>query len=388
MKPRWILHVDLDQFLASVELGRHPELVGLPVIVGGSGDPTEARKVVTCASYEAREFGVHAGMPLRSAARRCPDATFLPSDPPAYDAASERVMALLRDLGHPLEVWGWDEAYLGADVDDPAELAEQIRTVIAESTGLSCSVGISDNKQRAKVATGFAKPAGIYTLTEANWMTVMGDRPVDALWGVGPKTTKKLAGLDITTVWQLAHADAELLTATFGPRTGLWLLLLANGGGDDTVSSEPWVPRSRSHVVTFPHDLADRSEMNSAVTELAKRARDEVVAADRIVTGSGDRAHRHVLHADEDLQTRRGHHRRRHHRRGGAADSGPVRVGQACTAARCSAGTADAGRADPGTTGAGLSALVNTTFTRRIATLYGHHATRLNAYSARMSADV
>jgi DNA polymerase-4 len=284
MTPRWILHVDLDQFLASVELGRHPELAGLPVIVGGNGDPTEARKVVTCASYEAREFGVHAGMPLRTAARRCPDATFLPSDPAAYDAASDQVMGLLRDLGHPVEVWGWDEAYLDADSEDPGELAEQIRTVIASATGLSCSVGISDNKQRAKVATGFAKPAGVYTLTESNWMTVMGDRPVEALWGVGPKTAKKLAGLDITTVWQLAHTDAELLTSTFGPRTGLWLLLLANGGGDDTVSSEPWVPRSRSHVVTFPQDLTDRAEMDSAVTELAERAHSEVVAASRIVT--------------------------------------------------------------------------------------------------------
>jgi DNA polymerase-4 len=284
MKPRWILHIDLDQFLASVELERHPELVGLPVIVGGSGDPTEARKVVTCASYEAREFGVHAGMPLRAASRRCPDATFLPSDPEAYDAASEQVMALLRDLGHPVEVWGWDEAYLGADIDEPKALATQIRDVIAAATGLSCSVGISDNKQRAKVATGFAKPAGIYTLTESNWMTVMGDRPVDALWGVGPKTAKKLAGLDITTVWQLAHTDAELLTSMFGPRTGLWLLLLANGGGDDTVSSEPWVPRSRSHVVTFPQDLTKRAEMDSAVTELARQALSEVVAASRIVT--------------------------------------------------------------------------------------------------------
>ncbi|WP_428341754.1 DNA polymerase IV [Mycobacterium sp.] len=288
MKPRWILHVDLDQFLASVELERHPELVGLPVIVGGSGDPTEARKVVTCASYEAREFGVHAGMPLRTAARRCPDATFLPSDPEAYDAASEQVMALLRDLGHPVEVWGWDEAYISAPAeeapDDPEALAEQIRAVIAAATGLSCSVGISDNKQRAKVATGFAKPAGIYTLTDSNWMTVMGDRPVDALWGVGPKTAKKLADLYITTVWQLAHTDAELLTSTFGPRTGLWLLLLANGGGDDTVSSEPWVPRSRSHVVTFPHDLTQRSEMDSAVIELAKKALREVVATSRIVT--------------------------------------------------------------------------------------------------------
>jgi DNA polymerase-4 len=287
MRPLWILHVDLDQFLASVEMRRHPELVGLPVIVGGSGDPAEARKVVTCASYEAREFGVHAGMPLRTAARRCPDATFLPSDPAAYDAASEQVMALLRDLGHPVEVWGWDEAYISVPAEegsaDPAELAEQIRTVIASATGLSCSVGISDNKQRAKVATGFAKPAGVYTLTESNWMAVMGERPVDALWGVGPKTTKKLAGLDITTVWQLAHTDAERLTSTFGPRTGLWLLLLANGGGDDTVSSEPWVPRSRSHVVTFPHDLTDRAEMDSAITGLAKRALDEVVAAERVV---------------------------------------------------------------------------------------------------------
>ena len=213
----WVLHVDLDQFLASVELQRHPELRGLPVIVGGNGDPTEPRKVVTCASYEAREFGVHAGMPLRTAARKCPDATFLPSDPAAYDEASDRVMGLLRDLGHPLEVWGWDEAYLGADVDDPVALAERIRTVVEAETGLSCSVGISDNKQRAKVATGFAKPAGIYRLAEDNWMPVMGDRQVDALWGVGPKTAKRLAGLGITTVADLAATDATLLTSTFGP---------------------------------------------------------------------------------------------------------------------------------------------------------------------------
>lgn len=280
----WILHVDLDQFLASVELRRHPELAGLPVIVGGSGDPAEPRKVVTCASYEARQFGVHAGMPLRTAARQCPDATFLPSDPAAYDAASEQVMGLLRDLGHPVEVWGWDEAFVGADVEDPVALAEQIRAVVSSETGLSCSVGISDNKQRAKVATGFAKPAGIYQLTDANWMSVMGERPVDALWGVGPKTAKKLATLDITTVRQLAQSDAELLTSTFGPRTGLWLLLLANGGGDDVVSAEPWVPRSRSHVVTFPRDLTDRDEMAAAVIELARRTLSEVVAESRIVT--------------------------------------------------------------------------------------------------------
>ena len=280
----WVLHVDLDQFLASVELRRHPELVGLPVIVGGNGDPTEPRKVVTCASYEAREFGVHAGMPLRTAARKCPHATFLPSDAPAYDEASEQVMGLLRDLGHPVEVWGWDEAYIGAAVDDPFALAEKIRAVIEAETGLSCSVGISDNKQRAKVATGFGKPAGIFALTADNWMTVMGDRPVDALWGVGPKTLKKLAGLDITTVADLARTDATVLTKAFGPTTGLWILLLAKGGGDETVSAEPWIPRSRSHVITFAQDLTDIADMDAAVTDLARSTLAEVIDQGRVVT--------------------------------------------------------------------------------------------------------
>lgn len=285
--PHWILHVDLDQFLASVELRRRPELVGQPVIVGGNGDPQEPRKVVTCASYEARAFGIHAGMPLRAAARRCPadsGVVFLPSDPEAYDAASAEVMGLLRDLGYPVEVWGWDEAYLGAHTKDPVTLAERVRSVIEEATGLSCSVGISDNKQRAKVATGFAKPAGIFTLTDTNWMDTMGSRCVDALWGVGPKTTTKLAAMDITTVRELAYADAETLTSVFGPRAGLWLLLLAKGGGDTDVSAEPWIPRSRSHVVTFPADLTDRAEMATAIEQLARQALGEVVEQERIVT--------------------------------------------------------------------------------------------------------
>jgi DNA polymerase IV len=284
MTPHWVLHVDLDQFQAAVEVRRNPELAGLPIIVGGNGDPNEPRKVVTCASYPARKFGVHAGMPLRTAARKCPDATFLPLDTDAYDEASEEVMGLLRDFGHRVEVWGWDEAYVGADVDDPVQLAEQIREVVSAGTGLSCSVGISDNKQRAKVATGFGKPAGIYSLTEDNWMAVMGDREVDALWGVGPKTAKKLAGMGITTVADLASTDAQLLTSTFGPTTGLWILLLAKGGGDTNVSAEPWVPRSRSHVITFPRDLTDPTEIDSAVVELAEQTLAEIDTAGRTVT--------------------------------------------------------------------------------------------------------
>lgn len=287
---RWILHVDLDQFQAAVEIRRNPELAGLPIIVGGNGDPNEPRKVVTCASYPARAHGVRAGMPLRTAARKCPDAMFLPLDTDAYDEASAEVMGLLRDFGHPVEVWGWDEAYVGAELDDsqsPFEFAQRIREVIAAETSLSCSVGISDNKQRAKVATGFGKPSresgsGVYQLTDENWMAVMGDRGVDALWGIGPKTAKKLATMGIDTVADLARTDATTLTEAFGPTTGLWILLLAKGGGDTTVSAEPWVPRSRSHVTTFPRDLTERDEMNSAIIDLAHQTLADVVAQNRV----------------------------------------------------------------------------------------------------------
>jgi len=185
-----------------------------------------------------------------------------------------------RRLAHARDM---DQHIREAGAEAPIALAEQIREVIGQ-TELSCSVGISDNKQRAKVATGFGKPAGIYQLTDENWMAVMGDLEVDALWGVGPKTAKKLAGVGITTVADLAATDATLLTSTFGPTTGLWILLLAKGGGDSNVSAEPWVPRSRSHVITFAKDLTDRAEIDSAVVELAQQTLTEIVTQDRVVT--------------------------------------------------------------------------------------------------------
>ena len=127
----WVLHVDIDEFLAAVEVARRPELQGRPVVVGGAGDPTQ-RGVVATASYAAREFGVHSGMPLRTAARLCPDATFLPSDQPAYEAVSEQVMATLRGFG-VVEVLGWDEAFLGAPTDDPEGLAGDVRRAAANA---------------------------------------------------------------------------------------------------------------------------------------------------------------------------------------------------------------------------------------------------------------
>ena len=276
----WILHVDLDQFIAAVEVLRRPELRGRPVIVGGRGDPTE-RAVVATASYEAREFGVRSGMPLRTAVRRCPDAVLLPSEPEVYEEASEHVMATLREFDAVVEVMGWDEAFLGARTGDPEELAGRIQRAVAERTELSCSIGIGDNKLRAKLATGFAKPAGVYRLTKANWYDVMGDRPTEALWGIGRRTARKLAELGLHTVVQLAAADPDELAARLGPTMGPWYVQLGRGAGSTTVSASPWVARGRSRETTYQRNLTDWADVRREVAVLARRVGDDLAAEGR-----------------------------------------------------------------------------------------------------------
>jgi DNA polymerase-4 len=278
---RWFLHVDLDEFLAAVEVRRHPELRGRPVVVGGNGDPTQPRQVVATASYEARAYGVHSGMPLRAAARRCPDAVFLPSDKPTYDEASDEVMEVLRRFPVVVEVWGWDEAAVGTDTHDPEALAIELQRAVFAETELHCSIGIGDNKLRAKTASAFAKPAGRYRLTAENWLEVMGDRSTQALWGVGPKTARKLAELEISTVRQLAAADVERMRWRFGPTMGPWFVMLGRGVGSTNVTDEPWVRRGLSHQTTFPRDLTDRGEIEAELTTLAERVTTDVVALDR-----------------------------------------------------------------------------------------------------------
>jgi DNA polymerase IV len=280
---RWVLHVDLDQFIAAVEILRRPELAGRPVVVGGDGDPTTARQVVATASYEAREHGVHSGVPMRRALRLCPDAVFLPHDAAAYDQASAQVMAVLRELPVLVEVLGWDEAFLGTDTDDPRALAELVRARVLAGTRLSCAVGIGDNKLRAKTATGFAKPGGIAVLTEAEWLTVMGERSTRSLWGVGPRTAARLEALGIRTVAQLATADHVELAHHLGPTTGPWLVLLGRGRGSSEVDPTPWVPRSASHETTFREDLVEVADMRAAVERLAGQVADDVVRDGRLV---------------------------------------------------------------------------------------------------------
>ena len=277
---RWVLHVDLDQFVVAVEVLRRPELRGLPVVVGGDGDPTK-RGVVSSASYEARAFGVQSGVPLRTAAKRCPDAVFLPVDREAYDDASADVMATLREFDAVVEVLGWDEAFLGLESEDPEGVARRIQQRVREATSLECTVGIGQNKLQAKLATGFGKPAGVYRLTHATWYQVLGDRPTDALWGIGAKTARKLEELGIHTVKELAAADPSVLAARFGPTIGPWLVQVGRGQDPSPVIGDPWIARSRGRETTFQTNLADWAQVRQEIERLALQVADDVAAEQR-----------------------------------------------------------------------------------------------------------
>jgi nucleotidyltransferase/DNA polymerase involved in DNA repair len=276
----WVLHVDLDQFIAAVEVLRRPELRGRAVVVGGDGDPSK-RGVVATASYEARARGVHSGLPLRTAARRCPDAVFLPVDRAVYEAASAQVMTTLRETDAVVEVAGWDEAFLAVDTEDPEAAASEIAERVRAAAQLACSIGIGENKLQAKLATGFAKPAGIFRLTHETWFPVLGDKPVDALWGIGPGTSKRLDALGIRTVAELAATDPFALGARLGPVTGPWLVQTARGLNRSPVSSAPYRARSRSRENTFQEDIADWEVVRAEVARLARLVTDDVAAEGR-----------------------------------------------------------------------------------------------------------
>lgn len=280
----WVLHVDLDQFLVAVERLRRPELIGLPVVVGGRGDTTE-RAVVSTASYEARAFGVRSGMALKLAVRKCPKAVFLPVDFPVYEAASAQVLAVLREFpAAVVEPLGWDESFVGVETDNPEQTARELQAAVLGQSGLHCSIGIGDTVVRAKIATGFGKPQGVFRLTAANWTEVMGDRPVEALWGVGKRTAERLASIGIDTVDQLGATPDDTLITAFGPSTGVHLGRLGRGEGRRTVDDTPWVARAHGHETTFQTDLTDPDEIVAALRTLAEAVVRDLQAEQRACT--------------------------------------------------------------------------------------------------------
>jgi DNA polymerase-4 len=256
----------MDAFYASVELRRRPELKGKPVVVCGSGP----RAVVTTASYEARRAaGIHSAMPAAVARRRLPDAVYLQPDFAAYREASKQVMGILRANAETVEVVGLDEAYLDlSDLFAPKSTMRRIAAQIREETGLTCSVGISENRLLAKITSELGKPAGLVVLSREEALERFAGHPPGLVPGIGPKTVLRLQKIGIRTLADLRAHDPAALTEAFGPRSGAWLAARARFE-DETPIAVSRETKSQSAETTFDVDVADRAEMEAHVTSLS-----------------------------------------------------------------------------------------------------------------------
>jgi DNA polymerase-4 len=261
-----VAHLDADAFYVSIELGRHPELRGRPVVVSGTGP----RAVVTTASYEARRFGVGSAMPASRARRLCPDAVFLPPDFPSYRAASGRIMAILRAHVETIEVVGLDEAYLDlTGLFSPRTAMRRLIAEIDREVGITCSVGIGPNKLVAKVASDAEKPAGFLVLTRAEACARFAASPPGLIPGIGPKTAARLQGMGLRCLADVAAAPEQMLVERFGPNLGRDLGRRARFEHDGAVSQSRKVV-SESRERTFDVDIADAAELEAALRRMSR----------------------------------------------------------------------------------------------------------------------
>jgi DNA polymerase-4 len=254
----------MDAFYVSVELQRRPELVGLPVVVAGSGP----RAVVTTASYEARRFGVFSATPAERARRLCPDAVFIAPDFELYRARSREVMAVLRRHVERVEVVGLDEAYLDlTGLDRHRSAARRLKETVRAETGLTCSVGIGPNKLVAKVASDAEKPDGFLELTAEGARLRFAEASPGLIPGIGPKTVARLDELGIATLGRLGATPDEQLTQWFGGRLGPHLAALARFEDERTIETVR-IAKSESRETTFDHDLHGLPQLEPVLERL------------------------------------------------------------------------------------------------------------------------
>jgi DNA polymerase-4 len=262
----------MDAFYASVEQRDNPSLRGKPLAVGGQ--PTR-RGVVAAASYEARAFGVYSAMPMATAVRLCPSLVIVPPDFTRYKAASTAVFAIFREVTPLVEPLSLDEAYL--DVTENAwgetlgtAVAKRLKERIRADTGLTASAGVAPNKFLAKIASGWKKPDGLTVISPDRVEPFLQQLPVDALWGVGPVTAKKLRAKGIERLVDVRTAELQLLRDTVGSLAD-WLQQLANG-----VDDRPVVPnreaKSSGSENTYPEDLTDLDAIRTEIAEMASHA--------------------------------------------------------------------------------------------------------------------
>ena len=271
---RRIIHVDMDAFYASVEQRDRPELAGRPVAVGG---PAASRGVVAAASYEARAFGVRSAMPMARAVRLCPHLEIVRPDFRKYHAVSQQVFAIFRSVTPLVEPLSLDEAYL--DVTENAwheplgvDVAKRIKALIRETTGLTASAGVAPNKFLAKIASAWRKPDGITVIAPERVESFLKQLPVDALWGVGPVTARRLRERGIERLVDVRTADEEVLRATVGSLAG-WLRSLADGHDDRPVQPNR-AAKSSSSECTYASDLTDLDRIREEIAVMARENAD------------------------------------------------------------------------------------------------------------------
>ena len=255
--PRAVLHLDLDAFFAAVEILENPALAGKPVLIGGR--PNQ-RGVVAAASYPARAFGCRSAMPMAQALKLCPEAIILPARHSLYRQYSRRVMALLHALTPLVEQISIDEAFLElteqvAAWEEAVDIARRLQRQVRDEIGLSASLGVAANKQVAKVASDFDKPGGLTVVRPGEEAAFLAPLPARALWGVGPVTAERLAGIGVHTVGDLASLPDETLRAAFG-RHGPDLGRRARGSDDSPIVVEH-ERKSISQERTFDRDIAE-----------------------------------------------------------------------------------------------------------------------------------
>jgi len=274
-----ILHVDMDAFFVSVELRRRPELVGRPVVVGGSG----RRGVVAAASYEARRFGVHSALPSAVARRRCPQAVFLPGDHDLYARVSVEVAEIFQRYTPLVEPLSLDEAFLDVTgarrlFGTGVEIAERIRSDVHGELDLSCSVGVAPNKFLAKLASVEAKPRpsaggvapgrGVVEIVSGSEREFLDPLPVERLWGVGPVTLERLHRIGVQRVADLHHLDRAVLVGALGGRQAAHLLALSRGEDDRPVEPHREA-KSIGHEETFAQNVHTGAELRRHAVRLA-----------------------------------------------------------------------------------------------------------------------
>jgi DNA polymerase-4 len=267
-----ILHVDMDAFFVSVELLEHPDLRGKPVVVGGRPDQ---RGVVSAASYEARKFGIHSAMPLRTAGRLCPRAIFLDGHHEKYSEWSDRVASILVKFSPIVEMVSIDEAYLDLSGTErlhgpPLAAADKLLRTITKQTALPCSGGLATTRLTAKVASDQGKPRGLVWVAPGMEASFLAPLPIRKIPGIGEVTERALRALGIETVEQLASHSQEKLEKIFG-QWGTALYRKARGGDayEFLIDAEP---KSISHNHTFGEDTADVAEMETLLSHLSQKA--------------------------------------------------------------------------------------------------------------------